>query len=474
MRPGPRSSFKPMRLLASPADSSTLLPLFNLAYMSFLRMPTRTRDGKYLNQTERQRYRLRFDTRHLSWAAAFLSICPLLHAQDALRTSLAGNAAAEARMRQLDSQAYTIKEGDFRLLVVPSLGLDWNDNVNLAKGGGEQDFILKPFLNLHSSYPITRQNVLQFHIGVGYDKYFDHDEFSGPRVISGSETSFDIFVKDWVFDLHDRFSFTKDSAGISSLAGTGQFGGFENTAGVSGTWDLQDVVLTFGYDHQNFISSEPVFDYVNHSAELVVARGGFRLNPKLTVGVEGTGSFTTYDEKRLNDSRGYSGGVYANWQPGRYFRVQPRAGYTFYDFRQTSLLINAVDQSSWYADLAVTHNFNEAISYTLSAGHDLRLGIQADSVESSHFRASIDWKIIKDLSLNTYFSYEHGTQGAGNAKGSVQESFDWFGGGIGLNYPLMKKLAVGLNYRLTLRSSDAADRGYAQNLVGLLFTYKFQ
>jgi hypothetical protein len=41
-----------------------------------------------------------------------------------------------------------------------------------------------------------------------------------------------------------------------------------------------------------------------------------------------------------------------------------------------------------------------------------------------------------------------------------------------LSYPLMKKLLLSLNYRLTLRSSDIHDREYAQNLVGIKLSYQ--
>src|ERR1035438_955138 len=56
--------------------------------------------------------------RHRRSVAAVLILMsqPIL-AQDALRTSLAGDAAAAARNLQAESQAYTFKAGDFKLLV---------------------------------------------------------------------------------------------------------------------------------------------------------------------------------------------------------------------------------------------------------------------------------------------------------------------------------------------------------------------
>ena len=145
-----------------------------------------------------------------------------------------------------------------------------------------------------------------------------------------------------------------------------------------------------------------------------------------------------------------------------------------YLFRQTSFFIRAVDQDAWYAGLTLDHAITEAVSYSLSAGHELRLGIQADSIEDWYLRPAVNWHIIKDLNLATSFSYEHGTQGQGYQAGFSSETYDWFGLGFTMSHPIFKKLSGSLSYRLTLRSSDAASREYTQNLVGLQLQYLLQ
>src|SRR5208282_4582800 len=54
-------------------------------------------------------------------------------AQEALYNSITEETAARARITQAESLPYTIKSGDFKLLAVPSFGVDWNDNVNTSK-----------------------------------------------------------------------------------------------------------------------------------------------------------------------------------------------------------------------------------------------------------------------------------------------------------------------------------------------------
>jgi hypothetical protein len=427
--------------------------------------------------------------------AAFLLLAAgAAPAQDSLRNSLAGDAAAEAQRQQIGSQPYTFKTGDFRLLAVPSLEMDWNDNVNISKTNAQSDVILQPLLQLTGSYPLTQHNLLSLSLGVGYRDYLEHSTNSGMILTSGSQLSFDMYIKDFWINLHDRFSMTDDSSTEPGAAGTSRYGTFMNTAGQTTTWDLEDVVLTLGYDHQNSLSTSGQFSYLNHSAELPLARAGFKFNPQLTAGVEGSASFTTYDQAVLNDNQSYSAGLYANWKPGAYLQVQPRAGYATYQFQHTSQsaqifnvtpsgnlivtpageTIQTSDLNTWYADLTVSHQISQAASYALGAGHEVRPGIQADATEDWYFRPNITWTIIKDVSLNTSLSYEHGNQGAGNVSGNLTETYDWWGGGLTLGYQLMKKLQVGLNYRFTIRSSNTPDRDYAQNIVGITLTYRPQ
>lgn len=427
-------------------------------------------------------------------AALLLLAAGLASAQESLRNSLAGDAAAEAARQQVASQGYTYKSGDFRLLVAPSVGMDWNDNVNLVKTNALSDFILEPSLQLTGSYPLTQRNLLSLSVGIGYNDYLQHSTYSSMFITANSQISFDMFIKDFAINLHDRFSMSDDSSAQPAVTGTASYGSFMNTAGFTTTWDLEDVVLTLGYDHQNSMSAFGQFSYLNQSSDLLLARVGLRLRPDLTVGVEGTASFMTYDQAVLNNNQSYSAGVYADWSPGSYFHVQPRAGYVISQFQHTSESfainhqigsglpivlpagesIQTADLSSWYADLTVSHQASKAVSYGFSAGHEIVPGIQADAVEDSYFRPNITWTIVKDLNLNTSLFYEHGNQGAGNVTGNLTETFDWYGGGLSFSYPLMKKLLLGLSYRLTLRSSTITSRDYAQNEVGLRLTYQAQ
>src|SRR5262249_50392038 len=157
-----------------------------------------------------------------------------------------------------------------------------------------------PFVQFNGSYPNGQRNLLQLDVGVGYDAYFKNHDYSGPRLRSGSQVAFDVLTGDFRFNFHDRFEYVGDAAGTAGVAGNGQYQYFQNIVGLSVDWDLQNLVLTLGYDHLNYISAQGYYDYLNHASEMFVARAGLKVHPELTVGVEATATPTTYDQKILN------------------------------------------------------------------------------------------------------------------------------------------------------------------------------
>ena len=395
-----------------------------------------------------------------------------VRAQDALQDLMALDTARDVRREQVASPNYTFKSGDLRMLVTPSVGLDWNDNINSSDTDKESDFILKPFVQFDLTYPLTQVNLLAVNLGIGYDYYFDHHDESSLRLQTGSGLSFDIFVKDFVINLHDRMSYTRDSSQEPAVANTSDFANFENTIGILTSWNLAKGTVSLGYDHQNTVSPESQFNSQNSAAEMLLARATYLVHPQVQAGLEGTVSFTDYTQPTLNDNTAYSIGPFVSWQPGSALQVVFRGGYVFYDFKQTSALIKAQDLSTYYVDLTVTHNATELFSYSFSAGREVNLGVQSDTTEQWYLRPSVTWHLFKNISLNTGVSYENGNQGdQGLGGGSIEEHFNWLGATVGVNWPFMKRLSLGANYRFTFRESNLPDRGYNQNMIGLTLSY---
>src|SRR6195256_1116928 len=120
-------------------------------------------------------------------------------AQDAIRPSLAGEAAAEARRQSIDKIPYNLQIGPMKFRFSATMGVEYNDNINLAEDGSavflsptgpilittraQDDIILRPQVNINALWPITQLNTLRLDVGVGYAFYMDHSNYNTSGVL---------------------------------------------------------------------------------------------------------------------------------------------------------------------------------------------------------------------------------------------------------------------------------------------------
>ena len=409
------------------------------------------------------------------WFAIFmvLAVRPV-PAQQALQYAGAAGASSPSG----PAGDYTFKDGDFKMMIVPSVGLQWNDNVNLSRTNVLDDYIVTPTLGINATYQLTERNVLNLNISVGYSRYLLHPDLSTFVMNSSSGTglSFVIGVQDFTFNLHDWISYVVDPAQVGTVANTASYGTFENTIGFAVTWDLNQVKLSAGYDHNDTLATSSQFNQVDQSSESVFFRAGLEVHPQVTVGLESTASFTIYSQQGLNNNDAYTIGPYVTFRADQALSITARGGFSSYLFQNTSTNIQTANQYSWYANLNITHQPTDFMSYSLDVGRDLSLGVQSDLVENWYVRPSITWQIIKGWDFTTSGFYEHGDQGVGSTGSlpgatTANGSYDWYGGGLSLQHELTDRLSASLNYRITLRTSSTANDSYTQNLVGIQISY---
>ena len=395
-------------------------------------------------------------------------------AQEALNNMQAGEAAAQSRGRQMQNSDYTIKTGDFRLLATPSFTASYNDNVNVSENDAQDDFILTPAVGITSSYQLTQRNLLFLDVNIGYSRYL-HRPSDSTLVLnstSGTGLSLELGIKDVTLNVHDWISYVQDASQDSRVSDNATFGTFQNTAGVGADWELNKARISAGYDHQNVMATDSQDDQTTHASEMFYFRPSLQVHPQATIGLETTAAFTTYDQSTLTDNNAYTVGGFVELRPGENLSLTARGGYTTYQFDNNSNTnIATSDQNSWYAGLGLNHRVSDGIAWSLDAGHQMQLGVESDLTEIWYARPSIRWTIIKDWDFTTAFFYEHGKQGVGNVQGNFKENYDWYGGELSLTHPLTESFSLSFNYRLTLRSSDQADSGYTQNVVGFTLIY---
>jgi hypothetical protein len=315
-------------------------------------------------------------------------------------------------------------------------------------------------------------------VSAGYNEYCLHPHLSSWYLQSGSGLSFNVAIKDILINLHDNFSYSQNTSANAAVAGTGTYGTFSNDGGVSANWALRYITFALGYDHQNTLATSSQFDDTDNSTEDGFAKVGYILNSAVTAGVEGSASYTAYDQNALNDNTSYSIGVYGTWKPDSFLQVEPRVGYSVEQFEQTSQSLQTSDIGSWYADLNISHQITRSINYNIDVGRNVGLGVQSDADVYWYANGGITWNFIKGFSFNPQFFYQHGNQGQGSQLIGVpdpnlisDEIYNWYGGSIGFTYAITKRFTVSWNYSFTQRTSSLPDRGYTQNIIGMQLSY---
>jgi len=194
-------------------------------------------------------------------------------AQEAIRMSLTGAAAAEARRRAASTFGYyNLKLGPLAWRFAADAGIQYHDNISYAEANPLQDFILRPQVNTAMRWIITEKNSLNVNFGLGYLKYLSHSEFDRFYVEPGSEIGFDLSVGDFLFNFHDRFTIQTDVGEIPVATSRGDYQRLENVIGVTANWDLNTVILTLGYDHADYLSLNSTLRLADGSSEIIFAR----------------------------------------------------------------------------------------------------------------------------------------------------------------------------------------------------------
>ncbi len=405
----------------------------------------------------------------LLFSALFL--VPALRAQEAVRPSLAGEAAAEARRQSIDQIPYNLLLGPVRFRFSITTGVEYNDNINLSETNQQSDIIIRPQFNLSALWPVTQLNTLKLDLGLGYGFYLDHPNANtnGILIQPGSQLAFDIFIQDFRINIHDRFSLQQDPVSQLQLSNVVDYGRFENTAGVSVLWDLNKAVLTFGYDHYTYVSTTETFSYLDRHAEILSFSSYFAFTSTTGGGIETSAVYNYYNQDFLNDSVTYSVGPFVETQITNYLKLRAAAGYQFINFGSGGTVGDTSDSNDFYANFLISHRINPAITHTLSAGRESQLGVNSNFVALNYVRHTATWNIINGVLLGTELFFEDGDDSGGLFSEHIQR----YGFAATLGYQLTPHITLGFRYQYTQKQSDQPLRDYQQNRVSFDGTYSF-
>ena len=398
-------------------------------------------------------------------------------AQAQTRESLAGEEAAQAMKTSIAAEEYNLSAGPIRLRTEAGLRLSYTDNLFFSDADRREDFLVNPEVALRASWPVSDLNTLRLSLGLGYEWYLKNKTLNSdaPLINPDSEIMFHVFVGDFRIRLHEKFSY-QESLFFNSAAGTadrffnftdvGKFSRWDNVAGLEVVWDLNDVVLSVGYDHENFVPKTSQFAYLERASEWFTASAGFRLGDKVQVGLEGQGGLHNYaQETTLNDNWRARGGPFFEFDSEEKISLRTGGGFDTAHFDAPAADNGFED---YYAYVRIRQE-TRLFTHALTASREHSLGDNADTLRLAQVRYSISSPVFRhvdlgaDLSVN--FAEEFG--------GTYREKFNYYRAAVGIGWQFHKYWRTGLGYEYFLKDSDLPLRDFYRNRVTwyLAFAY---
>jgi hypothetical protein len=395
------------------------------------------------------------------------------------RESMAGEAAAEALKRSLqaESERYNMRLGPMRFQVGASLDFSYVDNVFYSENDPREDFIINPELNLAGFVQVSELNALRFSVGLGYEYYSKNSSLNSdaPLVNPGSELVFNVFAGDFRIELHERFLYQETllyntTPGRQDLLfnfnDAAEFSRWQNLAGFKVDWDLNKVIITLGYDHENFTSNTEEFEYLTRASELFGISGAFLVGDRASVGLESQAGLHNFDEETvMNDHWQLRAGPFVEFRTEQKINFRVGGGYDTAEYDSEA---EDSDFETYYAYGRVEHEAR-LFRHALAVGREHFLGDNANNIDSTYVRYSIASPILEHLelgaSITVHFAEEFG--------GDYQEDFTYYRPGFSLQYQIHKYWSTQLRYEFMMRDSDLALRDFDRNRVtaGLEFVF---
>lgn len=267
-----------------------------------------------------------------------------------------------------------------------------------------------------------------------------------------------------------------------------------NAAGISVLWDLNDVVVTAGYDYiiERYTGgSAEANDRDSHQFQLAVA---FLLNETTTAGIQSsafsTGGMGTMGEEQTMLSLGpflefhltpftrfiLSAGIQQSESQGA--SSDDRGDGFFFDedgrLVESDLTIendddDAGSDTGYYWSFAAHNKLNRWYTHSLTAGHERQVGFGANYVDLDYIRYTAAWLVNSNISLEFNTGLEHHEE----SQGLDPETLDRWFAGIGFSYRLRENLSTTFRYSYFSKTSDLQFRDYRQNIVTVGFVYDF-
>jgi hypothetical protein len=402
---------------------------------------------------------------------------PAGHAQT--RGSLAGEEAAQALKKSIAAEEYNLKYGPVRFQTQGRLGLGYTDNVFFSEQNRKEDFLINPEVNLRALWPVTELNTLRLSLGLGYEWYVNNSVLNSdaPLINPDSELVFNVFAGDFRIRLREKFSY-QESLFFNSFAGgneqffnfsdVGKFSRWDNLVGLNVDWDLNKVLLSVGYDHENFIPVTTRFDYLERASEWFTGSATLRIGDKAQVGLEAQASLHDYEQQVvLDDNWRARVGPFLEVSTEEKIKLRAGGGFDTAGFDDSATSGNS-DFGTYYAYISVRQE-TRLFSHALTGAREHLLGDNANNLKTTRVRYSIASPIINHVDLGANLSVNF----AEEFGGIFGEKFTYYRAGLRIGYQFHKYWRTDLGYDFYLKESDVPLRDFTRNRLNWDLAFSF-
>jgi hypothetical protein len=381
-----------------------------------------------------------------------------------------------------NGRPYNIRWGAGGLNVSVGAQGTYVDNVFLSHTGKKDDFVFSPVADVAAFFPIGHTNSVVLDLGLSYYQYVKNTELNTgtPLLNPNSELAFNIETGDWLFRISEAFSYQEnpvyDTGGeFINVYNTGRFARYDNRVGASANWDLNQLVLSAAYYHDNLWANGSEFNYIDHASELANVNAMLALTPTLTAGLETAASYNRFDPNTILDSWRARGGPGFRFNLSKFLKARLGGGYERIQYTSGEARDLGIDaQNTFYAYAGIDHEINQFWSHSLQAVHDNQLGYNAGNLEETLFTYSLNWKLNRALTLSPLASLGFYRESFDAPSANLyNERFTYVFAGLSALYQVDRHWQGRLSWEYRLKDSGTPAFGYQQNRVTLEVQYLF-
>jgi hypothetical protein len=372
-------------------------------------------------------------------------------------------------LAQVNNQPYNLQIGPVTLRADAGSTVSYNDNINLANTGRQDDWIITPTINIHGLWQATELNVLTFDLGVGYEQYLLHPSNSSPLISPDSQAQFKMFVGDFKITFVDTFSFQNNPTQVGQLSNVTQFQRLSNDASVTVDWDVGDLTVSLGYHHANFGVLEQTYSYLDYQSDSVTPQIALSFSKTIQAGISASLVSTRYDQDVENNSTQLTAGPFVSAQISENLSVIARGGWEFSNYAQGGSNGDSSNIDSFYGSAGITHRINDALTEAVSFGREYLPGITSNFTDRIYANYTPTWHATSLFDIAPQFWWES----LKDSDAIVSETSTRFGAALNIGFALTEHSTATFNYAYVMKSSNLSSLNYSQDVLTLGLKYQF-